>query len=126
MKVVLFKGKGLVSRLIRWQTRSEYSHAALLLEDGTLIESREGKGVQAIANWQRPENAVLFEVKGLQEEWARGAREFLSAQIGKKYDWLMVARFVSRRQEKRSTSGKWFCSELVFAALQKAGVALLR
>lgn len=37
----------------------------------------------------------------------------------------MVARFVTRRQADRESAGKWFCSELVFAAFQAAGIDLL-
>jgi hypothetical protein len=44
------------------------------------------------------------------------ARAFLTAQLGKPHDYTMVARFITRRQESRRTSGKWFCSELTFDA----------
>jgi len=37
-----------------------------------------------------------------------------------------VARFVSRRQASRASRGKWFCSELAFAAARKGGVHLLK
>lgn len=50
---------------------------------------------------------------------------FLEAQLGKKYDYTMVIRFITREQETRASSGKWFCSELVFAAFLAAGIALL-
>lgn len=132
MKVVLFKGKSFISRLIRWQTRSEYSHAAVLVEEttaghpvmGFVIESMEGVGVRA-AQWKAAEDADVFEVEGLSELEKTRVLKFLNEQVGKKYDWLMVLRFISRRQESRATSGKWFCSELVFAAFLKAGVELL-
>lgn len=124
MKVVLFKTKGFVQSLIKWQTRSKYSHAAILTSDGVLIEATTPGGVRAIANWKQTPDAELFGIEGVINE--NSAIAFLSAQIGKPYDYLMVARFVSRLQESRRSSGKWFCSELVFAALQKAGITLLR
>lgn len=126
MKVVLFRGKGCVASLIKWQTRSRYSHAAILTSDGTLIQSQGKPGVHAIPDWIQTRDAELFDVQGLKWEDENTALSFLSDQIGKPYDFLMVARFVSRLQENRKSSGKWFCSELVFAALQKAGVDLLR
>lgn len=43
--VCLHRGTSVVSRLIRWQNRSDYSHASLMLPMGQHIESREGKGV---------------------------------------------------------------------------------
>ncbi len=45
--------------------------------------------------------------------------------MGKKYDYTMVARFVTREQEDRDSNGKWFCSELVCATSRKGGIDLL-
>lgn len=39
MRIALYQGKSAISRLIRWQTRSQYSHAAFLLDDGSVIEA---------------------------------------------------------------------------------------
>jgi hypothetical protein len=50
---------------------------------------------------------------------------FLTDQLGKPYDYTMVARFISRRQAAREQSGKWFCSELVYYAFMQAGINLL-
>ena len=155
---------GLVGRLIRWQTRSEYSHAALVFDrtavseiDGTAqlfkeqeaalsslyhtlthrfltIEAREFRGVRMTEGVVKAAAGAvdLFSVNSPQgaqrstEEALGKVWFFAKEQIDKGYDYTMVARFVSRRQEQRSSSDKWFCSELVFAALQKAGIDLLR
>lgn len=132
MLIALHKGRGVISRLIGWQTRSAYTHASLIFDTVwvgkyEVIEAREFKGVitsQGPLAWL-PTNVEVFRVEGLTREQESAARAFARAQIGKPYDYTMVARFVSRRQEARKSSGKWFCSELVFAAVQKAGVNLL-
>jgi len=126
MLVGLHKGKSWLSRLIRWQTRSQYSHASAVLLglDPVTIEAVEGIGVHKLG-FRGFQPDVDYFLAPLTEEQERAAVEFLEEQIGKPYDWSMVARFISRRQEARKTSGKWFCSELVFAAIKKAGVALL-
>jgi len=67
----------------------------------------------------------LYDVEGLNEARSSIALKFAMAQVGKAYDFTSVLRFISRRQERRTDSGKWFCSELVFAALQKGGVNVL-
>lgn len=125
--VALFQGPGLVSRLIRWQTRSAYSHAAIVLPNNSVYESREGIGVRQLPRLE-PKNGEqidFFAVEVTETQLAE-ITEFLKRQLGKRYDWTMVARFITRRQESRSTSDKWFCSELVFAAFKVAGVILLR
>lgn len=128
MLIALHRGRGFIGKAIQWQSRSVYSHASVLLDEATAIEAREFKGVRMVfANMlaQPGERVDHFAVAGLTEAQAATVREFLYAQIGKPYDYTMVARFISRRQASRKSKGKWFCSELVFAAFAKAGVNLL-
>lgn len=126
MKIALHQGKGTVSSLIKWQSRGKYSHASLLFSDGTQIEAREGKGVRHLPHLTggTPHEKIdLFEVAITQEQEEQ-VRWYATEQLGKDYDWTMVLRFISRRQATRKSKGKWFCSELVFAAFQSAGVEL--
>lgn len=129
----LHRGTSFIGRLIRWQSRSVYSHASMILPGGVFIESREGIGVQC--RFLSGPSAEVPAAKGelvdqftLEATAAQVAHieDFAKAQVGKKYDYTMVARFVSRRGPSRRQSGKWFCSELVFAALERAGLDLLR
>ncbi len=127
--VCLHRGTSLISRLIRRGTRSDYSHASLVLPTGEHIESREGKGVLWHPQFTRTnatEQVDWYAVNGLTATQLDDLWAFLSAQKGKRYDWPMVFGFVSRsRTEGHESGGKWFCSELVFAALAAAGVAPL-
>lgn len=109
--------------MIRWQTRSEYSHASVRINDRQIIEAVEGQGV-IVSPLPSLELADRFEVNTSMEQ-AIAIKQFLFAQVGKNYDYTMVARFLTRRQETRKSTGKWFCSELAFAAFMHAGVALL-
>lgn len=122
-KLLLFHGRGLISATIRWQTRSSFSHAALLCPDGhTIIEAWQGAGVREkeIDDW---DGVSAFNVTGMMPEHWAGALAFARAQVGKGYDYLGVLRFVSRGI--RDDGQRWFCSELVFAALESVGVRLL-
>lgn len=124
--ILLYRGVSLVSRAIRWQTRSEYSHAAWMLPDGSVIEAWRS-GVRHVpspfVNHSPGTEIDVYAVDGLTSRQARDVRDFLLAQVGRGYDWLSVLRFVSRRE---GASSRWFCSELVHAALAEAGVELLR
>jgi hypothetical protein len=163
--VALFRdAPGVVGKLIRWQTRSRYSHAALVFDrefireiDPTYrlfccgaefnhghalthkfvtIEAREFRGVRLTMGvvTTPATNVDLFAVepfgatpKAAPETGALPKIWFWAKdELAKDYDYTMVARFVSRRQASRTESDKWFCSELVFAALRKAGIELLR
>lgn len=121
-RVLLFRGRGVISTLVRWQTRSIYSHAALLLPNGQILESWQGAGVRvrSLSDWS---GVDCFRVQGMTgDQWGQALR-FAYRQIGAGYDYISVARFVSRRNAP--DNGRWFCSELVAAALQVAGVQLL-
>lgn len=120
--VLLFRGREPLSAMIRWQTRSVYSHAALLLDNGCVIEAISGRGVRLVPPIDL--SAVdVFDVSGMSErQWGR-AIQFARHQIGCGYDYWAIIRFISRN--RMPYNHKWFCSELVFAAIAQAGVNLL-
>lgn len=121
--ILLFRGRGLISRLIRWQTRSVYSHAAIMTRAGTIIEAWHRGGVRE-KNLSDYRDIDFFVVPDMSpEQWDR-AIAFARGQLGKRYDYLGVIRFVTRR--RHLSSRRMFCSELVFAALAAAGVGLLK
>lgn len=126
LRIGLHRTGGWMSRLIKWQTRSEYSHASLVLPDDTVLEALQGKGVihgRSIRSVK--EQVDLFEV-ACGVPVTEAALTFAKAQIGKGYDWTMVIRFLTRQPESRKQSKKWFCSELVYASFAEAGWPLLR
>ena len=122
-KVLLYRGRGGIDKLIEWQTRSIYSHAALLYPNGlTVIESEQGYGVRRRV-FDDSEWADRFAVDGMTAAQWDAAFKFAENEIGCGYDYRSVARFLTRRTAGSPT--RWFCSELVFAALRVAGVKLL-
>jgi hypothetical protein len=125
LRVALFRGGDPIAKIVRWQTRSPFSHAALLLPCGKrVIESYPGSGVRIrhldAADWK---NIDLFEVEGLTPDLSRQALAFCERERGKGYDWRSVLRFVSRTPAREN--GRWFCSELVFGALAHVGLRVL-
>lgn len=125
----LHRGRGVVSRLIQLQTRSPFSHVSIVLADGTLLEAKEGRGVidtRRLAEVQRAETVELVTVPCRDVVARAAAIAFAHAQLGKRYDYTSVLRFLSRRQARRKDAEVWFCSELAFAVAQAAGVTLLR
>lgn len=121
--ILLFHGRGLISALIRWQTRSRYSHAAILLPDGhTIIEAWQFRGVQrrTMTDWR---GVDAFTVPDMTEGKWKEAVDFAQQKIGLSYDYTGVFRFITRFANRDNE--RWFCSELVHAACKAAGVTLL-
>lgn len=121
-RVLLHRGTGVVSAAIRWQTRSPFTHASILMPNGMVIESREFHGVRT-ALVDTTDGVDAFNVVGAGGGVWRDAIRFCFQHLGAGYDWTSVLRFVSRRQGRNAT--RWFCSELVFAAFESAGIRLL-
>ena len=125
MRILAYKGISPLSRIIRWQTRSEYSHIAIEY-DGIVIEALGTLGRVVLARDYREfhtdgTEVDVFAVPGLYADLAwRWALE----QVGLPYDYRGVMKFVSRRPA--AINGRWLCSELAAAACGVGGVELLR
>ena len=128
--ILLFRGRGIASTLIRWQTRGPWSHAAISLGMDAW-EAREWRRVarrtlgEIVAECMRDKVRLERISVPITAEQARDMRDWLDDQVGKRYDWGSVLRFVSRRQSRRKAAEVWFCSELVFAAFAHVDIDLL-
>jgi hypothetical protein len=118
--VLLFTGGDPIAAIVKWQSRSEYSHAALLIPGTTtVIESYPFYGVRkrelTAKDWER---VHAFAVPGMTVRQWNDARTYAELQLGKGYDWRNVLRFVSRLPAREND--RWFCSELVFGVLERS------
>ena len=139
-----------VSRVIRHVTGSQVSHAALYVGDGMVVESA-GDGVvlttlrQALAD---DSVAVALRYPGLTVSQQFMIRDFAGQHLDSGYDYVGIARHLLYRLTGAACdrfegasraaceagryqisfgnddSDRWYCSELVFAAYQHAGVSL--
>lgn len=122
-------GDGWVSRAIAWfsaGTRGGVSHVDVVMRHGMLLGSRSDSvggqppGVhirdQDYAPWRR---RVVISLDSTEAEELAFYR-FLNDQLGKPYDKVGILGFVGNRSWHEEDS--WFCSELVAAALEEAGV----
>ena len=120
--ILLYQTKGLIGSLIRWQTRSRYSHASLLFDKTIIIESHFKTGVisRSVEECDLDAHACTFEIS---EDNEFKIKKWADETIGYKYDWQAILRFLSRR--RMTNDFKWFCSEHVFEALLQGGIRLL-
>ena len=118
----LYKGTSPISRIIRWRTWSDYSHAAWLEETEPykyeVYEAWQNGGVQHHQDYHssnhKPGTLIdLFRVDMTMDQHFR-AIGFLKCEIGKKYDFRGVLKFITRTGGQ--DQGAWFCSELIMAA----------
>lgn len=121
ISVAFYKGKGdWKNKLIRWWTKSPYSHAELILPDRrtwisisplltSKVEART-KTVYAMANWD------FIEIPVTQQQ-VDVIIEFYNATKGCEYDWvgMFLSQFLPYHIKRK---GKWYCSEWIAYALR--------
>jgi hypothetical protein len=105
--------RGVYNRLIRWWTRSEYSHGELIFSDGMAGSSSFMDGGVRFKNIDfDPCKWDFIELPAALEP---AARAWFELHQGEGYDLLGNLQFVVARvaHDKR----KWFCDEAMAAAL---------
>lgn len=116
----------LISPIIEWFSSGDYSHVDAVLPDETLLGSRSTKagalksGVQIRPkNYQKFKRVMIIEIDCTDYQ-ANIFYQFLKDQIGKPYDKEAIFAFIFNRNW--NDKSKWFCSELIMAALEEAGI----
>lgn len=133
--VLAFSGKSRASRLIRAFTFSRISHVGIAYDSMTIVESTSMRGFTGVVKHPISDLADypgkiwrLRLIENLSEDLDPDQLgRFLDAQVGKRYDFHQAAMsgidwFWRTSFETERDFAKWFCSELVTAALSDQGV----
>jgi hypothetical protein len=132
IKVAFYRGKGnWKNKIIRWWTKSPYSHAELILPDGitwvsispfltSTVSARSAYQVKNLDDW----DFLTFDLS-----WREPVRNYQVEQLhnfigetnGAKYDWvgMILSQMFPYLIKHRD---KWYCSEWIAHALVKARV----
>lgn len=120
MKAVFWIGRsGVLGSTIRAFKRRGVSHAELLFSDGWAGTSDREKGGVVLYDLGTPAPAdwvVLPLPDTINEDRARA---LLMGELGARYDWLGIA-LAQTLPWNRQNPKRWFCSEIVAAALKLA------
>ena len=132
IKIAFYKGKGnWKNKIIRWWTKSPYSHAELILPDGitwvsispfltSTVSARSAYEVKDLNDW----DFISFDLswrEPVKEYQIKQLNNFIGDTNGAKYDWLgmilsqMMPYLIKHRD-------RWYCSEWIAHALVKARV----
>jgi uncharacterized protein YycO len=122
MRVILVRSRSLGSVLIRARLWENWSHAAVLLQNGDIIDATfKAGGVRRRKLDDVLKHASDFRIITLPIPDPVAAASFLHAQIGKPYDWRAILGWATSDREWADDSA-WFCFELVAAAAQAGGL----
>lgn len=121
MNIIYCKSNSIAGRLIRLFTFSKWNHVAIEY-NGQVIDSTARHGVSMSSL-----NDFIVRYDETYTEAIRGVNEFtvwsfLKSQLGKGYDFRAIVALPFRKPWQDDT--RWFCSELVAAALIRGGKKL--
>lgn len=124
MMILVFEtGPTIKGKVVQVFTWSKYSHVDVLTEQNTTLSAYPDGGVD-----ERPyvplASNVLCKIETTPEQLAQ-IHKYMRDRIGKPYDWGGVFG-VFFKQTRWQDHDKWFCSELIAAALQSAGIQLFK
>jgi len=125
LKVAFYRGKGgMVHKVVRWWTKSNYSHAELILPDGVTwvgISPFKTSRLEARISPDFKESDWEFINISVNETQNDIIKEFYDSTEGCKYDWSgMILSQILPYHIKRKN--KWYCSEWIAYALRISGV----
>lgn len=119
-------GYGLSSQAIAWFSAGHFSHVDAILPDGRLLGARSDAiggrppGVQIrLPDYEKWKERVVMMLPSTPDQ-ERSFLGFLDKQLGKPYDSTAIWGFATGRDWRNPDD--WFCSELLTAALEIAGV----
>jgi len=134
IKVAFFKnGRGWIHKLIRWWTKSEFTHAELVLPDGKtwvgispFLTSKVAPRIKyAIADPDNWEYLVfkLSEREPVQEYQLDQLYKFIDMTQGARYDWIgmVMSHFCPYLIKRRD---RWYCSEWIAHALVNSRIMM--
>lgn len=122
-----------ISKVIRWITRSSVSHAFITFRDDTLdqvfVMEANGRGFMLTPwkKWQLKNRMVHRYELAVSEDVQLGSLRSLGDSLGSQYDYVSLLGFVFRRFVRRmanpfSDSKKFICSEAVATFLHDSGL----
>jgi len=132
--IILVSGQSIVSKLIRKIVGSKWTHAAIYVGNGTIIEIDWNSKTELVKNYY-PESDfeyVILRAKRPLEFWQR--KKIIQTAIkfdrsGSRYDWFVLFGLLLKRKYPRipynlNSENDYICTELIDKIYQEAGIRL--
>ena len=122
MRIAFYKAPGTwFDTVIRWWTRSPYSHCELVFSNGLWFSSSPRDGGTRFKNIDADPDTWDFIEIPLSQVQEQTVYEFCLAEDGCRYDWIGIL-FTQVIPLSFYNPWWWFCSEVCVAALQQVGM----
>lgn len=119
--ILLYKGTSIISKIIRFITKSEYSHSAIVIDECHVAECNIWYSFRIRHISYVSDSYDLYRCK---EEYNKDKiMEFIHNNIGSKYDYREILRCLGFKI--KDDKNKLICSESVYDCFKYAGCDLL-
>ena len=125
IKIAFYKGKGnFINGIVRWWTKSIYSHAEIVLPDGItwigispFLKSKVASRKKIIIDYSEWDFVDI----NVNQEQLDIIMEFFEDTEGHGYDWIgmLLSQFLPCKIKHKK---RWYCSEWIAYALRISGV----
>ena len=129
MQEILCSNKSIGSYILRFAMASKYSHSVVYDPELEIITHTTllGGGVKELSKTEFDKHYPVQSTPkdmNIPVEKQQEARDWLFAQVGKKYDWTALCSIALQCFTSRSwqDEDRWFCSELTEALRTKLGI----
>lgn len=126
--IIAFKSYTLLSRLIRWVTRKDVTHVAILVGDHLIMETSLF-GVRLRPLRDREYSYCILRCPTLTEEQQIDITDFVMQSVGKGYDFKLLIgigiNLVFGKQLSWNNKDRYICIELILKAYESVGIDLL-
>lgn len=121
--IILVKNNRLLSRIIKWFTKSEYSHAGVLIDQWHMYDTNYNTRSK-IRHIDYPKSKYdIYRLKPGIKFDNKQFKKFIHDHIDNRYDFGEIFKIVFRRNTK-DDDGKYICSMLVREAFREQGIDL--
>ena len=124
IKIIMSSGPHFGSAFLRWYTHCPYSHCEMLFEDeqgAPYIIGARVAGVKKFSTLSVPNRSTILEMEVTDEQYEK-FHAFVHGKVGASYDWRAYLGFLFNK--KTEGPNRWFCSELIAAAFNHAGIEM--
>jgi len=124
--IILSKDNSIISRIIKYLTKSEYSHVSIMVDACYIAESIGFESVQIKRFYETDYD--VFRVVGLTDEQKEKIGEFIIQNLNHKYDYFRLISMAFHIIFKWNVVNisKWYtCDEFVLLSFLNANIDLL-
>lgn len=126
--LIFYKGKNIISKIIRLISKSDYTHVALYLGDFHVVETDFMLNLSVRHIIYKRKDYDVYRVENITAKQREKLEEFINMTISSHYDYKLVMSHFSNYffdNKIRGSKNKFDCSEWIDLAFKYAGIDLL-